>query len=521
MYRLLCLSRNMTFDRCWDTLLCLEGALIDRTNAFSENHPLGQFVESLPGMSVRPLNSDWRKRLSQLAKEIRRVKFEVPAPFESLKFWPLGIPGAKSWPFPHRMDRLLVVTPFLGDGLMNDFAKRCSSIQVVSRDESLAKLQPETFGHFEKAWILDETANPEPGEMESEQTSPPTQDVTCESAGGEASRDGQALPLIGLHAKVYVIDRGWDASVLIGSANATRSAFGKNVEFLVEIQGKRSLCGEEALLGKPSSGNQKRGSSLADLLVEYDPADRKPEPDSEAEKFEWFVDEIAKSLAAAAPAAECESIEETGSFSIRISATRAVDALDLQGCSLTIRPISLPASQFIPMELSQSYWVEFPRISLLGLTSFFAIGVESADGRLRRQFVLNIPLTNAPEQRHEAILRELLSDRERVLKFLLLMLADSGARDLSSFTDSMAGRDGTGTWTQSLLGGTLFESLVRTLDRDPQRLDQVEDIIRDLRKSSEGHALLPADLESIWEPIRVVRQQQKEQQLKRANRKRG
>ena len=27
MYRVLCMSRNMTFDRSWDTLLSLEGEL--------------------------------------------------------------------------------------------------------------------------------------------------------------------------------------------------------------------------------------------------------------------------------------------------------------------------------------------------------------------------------------------------------------------------------------------------------------------------------------------------------------
>ncbi len=47
-YRFLCLSRNMTFDRAWDTMLCLDGDLTDRGNAFSQNHPLGRFVESLP-----------------------------------------------------------------------------------------------------------------------------------------------------------------------------------------------------------------------------------------------------------------------------------------------------------------------------------------------------------------------------------------------------------------------------------------------------------------------------------------
>src|SRR5690606_28695408 len=46
-YRVLCASRNMTFDQCWDTLLCLDGSLSNRRNAYAANHPLGRFIEAL------------------------------------------------------------------------------------------------------------------------------------------------------------------------------------------------------------------------------------------------------------------------------------------------------------------------------------------------------------------------------------------------------------------------------------------------------------------------------------------
>ena len=65
-----------------------------------------------------------------------------------------------------------------------------------------------------------------------------------------------------------------------------------------------------------------------------------------------------------------------------------------------------------------------------------------------------------------------------------------------------------------MFGSTLFESLVRALDRDPERLDQVAEVIDDLRKTPEGKELLPHDLEDIWEPIWSVRQKQIERKLK-------
>jgi hypothetical protein len=120
VYRLLCMSRNMTFDRSWDTLLSLEGPLIDRANAFARNHPLGQFVESLPGMSTRKIATTWQQRMKQLAYDIRRVEFEIPEPFEDMQFWPLGLGNTNRWPFPERIDRLLVISPFVDDGMVED-----------------------------------------------------------------------------------------------------------------------------------------------------------------------------------------------------------------------------------------------------------------------------------------------------------------------------------------------------------------------------------------------------------------
>jgi len=42
-----------------------------------------------------------------------------------------------------------------------------------------------------------------------------------------------------LHAKLFVIDHGWDASIFSGSFNATVHALKHTVEFMVELVGKK------------------------------------------------------------------------------------------------------------------------------------------------------------------------------------------------------------------------------------------------------------------------------------------
>lgn len=500
-YRVLCVSRNMTFDRSWDTLLCLEGTLRDRANAYSKNHPLGQFVESLPGMSVRPIATQWKKRIVQLAQEIRRVEFEIPEPFEDFDFWPLGIDGPARWPFPERVDRLFVVSPFVSDGFIEDLRQKWQSpTQLLSRAESLGRLAPTSLAALEKVWVLDDTANPEPGEAEEETET----DLQLK----EDSEVGQDIPLVGLHAKVYITEERWNARVFTGSANATRSAFNRNVEFLVELRGKKSRCGIAAMLGESADGDQKRASCLADLLQTYVPAEGELEVNHDVETFERQVEQLAKSLAATAPVAVCEPGLEEGSFQLRLTATKPLKNFQSVGIKVRARPVSMPSSQFYPVSLSASSWVEFAPISLLGLTSFFVFEVESDFLKVSRQFVLNVPIANAPQNRHEAILRDLLSDRDRVLRFLLLLLLDAGARDLSKLTDSPKSGDNTFSFMHSMFGGTLFESLIRALDRDPERLEQVAQVILDLRQTDDGKALLPEDLDAIWEPIWAVRSRQ-------------
>lgn len=91
IYRFLYMTRNMTLDRSWDTMLNLEGPLRDRTNAIANNHPLGKFVEALPTMLRRNLAPVWRNRIDQLAYELRRVEFAFPELFEEMDYDPLGI----------------------------------------------------------------------------------------------------------------------------------------------------------------------------------------------------------------------------------------------------------------------------------------------------------------------------------------------------------------------------------------------------------------------------------------------
>ncbi len=54
--RFLCLSRNLTFDRSWDTVLRLDGKPGDGPNELSQ--PISDFLRALPGMAISPVAGD-------------------------------------------------------------------------------------------------------------------------------------------------------------------------------------------------------------------------------------------------------------------------------------------------------------------------------------------------------------------------------------------------------------------------------------------------------------------------------
>src|SRR5690606_11805633 len=70
-YRLLVMSRNMTFDRSWDLAVALEGELAGARS--DDNQGLVALLKAL-----MPGAEDFRSELALLAKELARVTWDRP-----------------------------------------------------------------------------------------------------------------------------------------------------------------------------------------------------------------------------------------------------------------------------------------------------------------------------------------------------------------------------------------------------------------------------------------------------------
>ena len=199
-YRLLCMSRNLTFSRSWDTALVLDGVLKNRHLAIARNHPIGDFLQALPGMAVRAAAPEIQATLDMMQEEVRRVNFELPESFHELSFWPIGHRGEGGWPFRQvENSRFLVMSPFLSTTFMRRLHKASRIEHLISRPEALAALPPAALKAVESCWAMSPGSDFDSHEGADEPVDPVAH-------GAEPTDE-----LAGLHAKLFVMDAGWNA----------------------------------------------------------------------------------------------------------------------------------------------------------------------------------------------------------------------------------------------------------------------------------------------------------------------
>ena len=466
-FRLLCASRNLTFDRNWDVLLVLDGLPDD---AGANGEPVSEFLRGLPALAIHPVRADRRRQLIELAREVATVRFTPPDGFDEIDFHFLG--GSDSWPLPPTADRLLAVSPFVTEDAAERLLAIAPRVVILSRAEELDRLPLALLDRFDARLVLSPAAIP-------------TSEITDEQ---EALR-----PLVGLHAKLYIAEHGSTAVWFSGSANATTAAFAGNVEALVELRGAKRKVGIEQLLGDAENG-------LSRLLQEHPLATSPTEPTDE-EELQRSVDDLRRAVAATRFTVTVAS----GTDGLALAVTS--DPLPtLTGGSATIilRPLSLPTGK--RLESGSPVDVEFGPISLDSVTPFLVIDIVARrEGTVVQDaFVVRGELVNEPSDRADRLLASLLASRRDVLRYLLFLLADAGGGSPGGwFGDLQRAVEGgaSGDAGDSVLELPLLETLLRTVSRDPVKLASVERLVEALSRTEEGQELLPVGFADVWPVI--------------------
>ena len=481
-YRVLVLSRNLTFARSWDTLLMLDGKLSsERRTTIARNRGLSEFVRALPSFAITLVDTKVSQRVERLASELDRTELELPNGMTDLRFWPMGIGGRVRDPFAETGDRLLVISPFVSLRRLEELADGHKEVTVVSAVSALACLsrKPKGVGRFfglkDRAML----------EVDSEHEEKPESKT-------------EAIQQSDLHAKMYITENGWDAHLWTGSANATEAAFTRNVEFLVELVGPRKRFGIATLM-EPEKGEVR----FINLLEDVERFVATDKTDSAIEALGAKLEVLRESIASASLQV-IVTPATAGAFDVEF-VCGAGDSVPIDS-DVTARcwPMTVPNSAGVPFDKLNPGTIiaKFPGLSFQAITAFCAFELTGqASGEERQvRFVLNLPLVGAPDGRREMVLRSMVRDRSRMLHFLLLLLSDEGMTvpDIPGMNPRVGEHERV---ISPFLANGLFEMLLHNLDRAPERLGYLNSLLKDIRQGADGEDLLPAGFDAIWEPI--------------------
>ncbi len=201
--KLLVMSRNLTFDSSIDISASLQGEMGSQPS--EKNRSLSDFLRYVAQFA--------RKKKSQvlsLADDVLKVAaFEVAPPFEDYEFYPMGIPGysgVNSPLFDGKKMSLFAVSPFLSDETVQQMTSFKGPRSIVTRKSSIT---PAVKAAFDHVYV--------------------TKDVLSDNEFA-ANQD--------IHAKIYYSTTPHGNYLYLGSANASRNAFRRNVECLLRLRYK-------------------------------------------------------------------------------------------------------------------------------------------------------------------------------------------------------------------------------------------------------------------------------------------
>ena len=469
-YRLIVLSRNLTADRSWDTILSLDGRLEGRP--LDRNEPLAQFVESLSEFAVPQLHPERRNALVEFAEELRLVHWDLPRGVREVYFHPIGLPNSSPFPAHEHFKgyRKLIVSPFVRDGAVRRIVQPSNGqkVVIVSRGEELDSLQQDTLSRL-NVFELD-----------------PTAALTLNEVEG----DSRGSFLTHLHAKIYAVERSQRAHLFVGSSNATDSGFSGNIEFLCELVGSVSNIGVEALVGDDTP--------FRAMLTPYVASDTQEDTD-ESVAVERALDGLLIDIAGGVPFRTSVAHQDDG-WEPHIGSDVELPSFP-EETQVTIAPYNRPDDSY-SLEPRTRVDLKLSPRALADVTPFLLLkACRRVEGELmERSTVVCSLLEGAPEDRFQEILARQIDTPEKFLRFLSLLIGFASGY----FGDIVAAGTGAASWGVGPGQGVL-ELLARAIAERPESIDHLGSVVEYIRRGPNAEEILPPAWDDVWIPVLKAR----------------
>jgi len=473
-YRLIVLSRNMTFDESWDVAFTIDGDLTKKKNHTKEIKPLIDLIVHIQSKTSLKGYDDFIEDLLYINWDKQNDKF----PITDFNIEVSGIPLAKGFDIFNigalTYQRSLIISPFLTASLLEKIIKASSSkpILVSRKGEIDCKLSQNQLNKF-NAYILKD------------------EQIFMNDAEEEGNQQSQINSLQSdVHAKLYVMDENdGNTRIYLGSTNATYKGHNANVELMVRIYGKTKQMGVEVI-----NTNLLKSNSY---FIHYDTKEPLSKSETIIAEAEKALDQVKQQLIEATIKATYNTIE-LGKYDLVINTSSIIFSKDIQ---VTIRPIYLieDAEKIFAKE------VKFYLLEEQQLTPFIAIKIKhkkiiDAD---QRNFVLKVDTKGMPVDLDKIIFRKIISDSVNFMRYLRFLLTEDyceGITELNSIAiRNLPGESGKYLFVDDQ---PIYEVLLKAYSSEFDKFDDIQMAIEKLKNNGENNdcIVLPAFYE-MWQRI--------------------
>lgn len=478
--RLIVCSRNLSSSTSFELASVFEGKVADDGEAASPfSVEVADALQAwMTSTEVRVPAAVWH-----LPPFLRQLSLEVPHEAStSLRFrWQGQGRQSLATALPQRLERAVIVSPFVRPDFVSAILSRTNHLQLVSTPESLDALDDATFARLEA--------------LRESQGSPVLYQVTDHG-------DPEGGYIDGLHAKLLLTeDSRHKSTTYVGSANATGPGWGlsgaANVEAMAEM---RPGIGIDRFV---SGFLRESKSKVHPWVMEYDRAAKvDPDPSREAER---------QMLAALREVAKLDLVLRYDAGRQRLTLSRA--------SKRALASVHLGANadlqfDFAPLLLNdrQEAWRQiqelasgdchFDEVPLEKLTAFVALRARSKEPPLERTRLLLARLEVAEadlDLRDDAVRQDIMAtaDPAAVLNALVRGLAHLR-------TDSTVPGRGSERQTPSirqLLGETSLERLLQAVALEPSLISEMRLLLGPIGGSP--FQRLCDDLEEVIQRVRA------------------
>lgn len=465
-YRVVILSRNLTFDRSWDVSVALDGELSEETADHSQ--PLSDFLYYLIGFLRGSDENSKAKRkiLNTLAKELDEVSFSLDNKiFTDFEFIPVGIKSQKgerydmsSTPlFSETFHEVVIMSAFLTGSVIAEFNDRNNLIEdanctLITRRTSLEELKAEQCGNFDIYTLKDTIVDGE----------------DCLSDDSETKQKQD------IHAKVYLWRKYSNSELYLGSLNASNSALNGNVEFVLRLLGKNrylnaTMLKTDLFNGEPD--DKDNPFELTELPIAVSP---------ESDEVSVLQNKI-KELCRCKPLASVSEVNKK--YNLFISFGKPIDFTGFFIAPLLSKKTAAVATH-----------VSIEGLDILQLSEFYHITAKGENESVHR--IIKITTDNLPEDRENAVVSSIIKDRQSFIQYIAFMLGDDYL--LSLLENSNLQRSDFFAHNGAIQIPALYERMLRTAATSPERFNEIDYLMRMIT----GEDIIPEEFPELYETFK-------------------